>query len=140
MAKKAKAVDGRSGHGVSAMRGNGYDSDAVKGFVDRIENVQDEIDETMNAAKEECAPLREDIAQIKKEAHDAGLPLRELNMAITKRRAMRRIDAMREKLSGEQKDNFDQIEKALGMYRELPLMSAALAAAARNGSAKGATA
>ena len=139
MARKAKTEP--EGHGVSALRGNGYDAEKVQGFVSEIEEAQDEIDAIMDEAKEECVKHREAIADIKKAAHDAGLPRRELNMAIAKRRAMRRIDAMRAKLAEEQRDNFDQIEKALGMYSELPLMGAALAAAAcNNGSAKGATA
>lgn len=137
MARKAKTET--EGHGVSALRGNGYDADKVKGFVSEIEEAQDEIDQIMADAKDDCVKHREAIADIKKAAQDAGLPRKELNMAIAKRRAMRRIDAMRGKLSAEQRDNFDQIENALGMYRELPLMGAALAAAARNGSA-GATA
>lgn len=137
MARKAKTET--EGHGVSALRGNGYDAEKVKGFVSEIEEAQDEIDKIMDAAKDDCVEYRDQIADIKKAAHDAGLPRRELNMAIAKRRAMRRIDAMRSKLDDEQKDNFDQLEKALGQYRELPLMGAALAAAARNGST-GATA
>lgn len=140
MARKAKTETQTEGHGVSALRKNGYDAEKVQGFVDEIEEAQDSIDEIMDKAKDDCVGHREVIADIKKAAHDAGLPRRELNMAIAKRRAMRRIDAMRSKLAPEQQDNFDQIEKALGMYRELPLMGAALAAAARNGSSKGAAA
>lgn len=126
MAKRPKATDGGEATGTEAIRGNGFDKEKTTSFVERIEELQDEIDGLMADAKDECAPKREDIASIKKEAHDAGLPRKELNAVIAKRRVLRRIEARRAKLSEGQQDNFDQIEVALGMFSDTPLGRAAV--------------
>lgn len=114
--------------GVEAIRGNGYDKVMTQEFVDHIEECQATIDEIMQAARDKCAPIREDINGIKKDAHEKGLPRRELNAVLSKRRALAKADAIREKLSDEQKDSFDQIEQALGMLSDLPLGIAAIEA------------
>lgn len=104
-----------------------FDVSKVPSFVERVETVQDEIDDIMEAAREECAPLREDIEEIKKEAHEEfSIPRRELNAKISERRARRKADAIRDRLSPEQQDNFDQMSKALGELAETPLGKAAL--------------
>jgi vacuolar-type H+-ATPase subunit E/Vma4 len=126
---KPKGVDGGEATGVEAIRGNGYDKVMTQEFVDQIEENQATIDEIMQAARDKCAPIREDINAIKKDAHEKGLPRRELNAVLSKRRALAKADAIREKLSAEQQDNFDQIEQALGMLLDTPLGAAAMEAA-----------
>ena len=120
MARQKKATDGKSATGVEALRGAGYDKGITQEIVERIENVQADIDAIMSKAQDECAPLREDIDAIKEEAHNKGLPRLELNAILSKRRALRRAEAIREKLNDEQKDNFDQLEFALDMRDEQP--------------------
>lgn len=124
--KKPKATDGGETTGVEAIRGNGYDPELTREFVDRCEEVQGEIDGIMDAAKAKCAPLREDVAAIKKEANDKGLPRAELNAVLRKRRLLRKADGVRGSLSENQQDNFDQLEQALGMLSDTPLGKAAL--------------
>jgi nucleotide-binding universal stress UspA family protein len=124
VAKNAKEKD-TEGNGVSALRGNGFDKAMVQSFMERIGAVQTNIDEIMAAAKEECAPLREDIAAIKREAHDAGIPRMEFNAVITERRAIARVEAIREKMSEEQADNFDKLKLALGDLADTDLGRAA---------------
>lgn len=126
---KPKGVDGGEATGVEAIRGNGFDPVMTQEFVDRIEENQAAIDEIMAAARDKCSPIREEITAIKKEAHDKGLPRLEFNAEISKRRLLRKAEAIREKLSDEQKDNFDQIEQALGMLLDTPLGAAAMEAA-----------
>jgi hypothetical protein len=125
VAKKAKETE-TDGHGVSALRGNGFDKAMVQDFVKRIDAVQADIDETMHAAKEECAPLYEDIASIKREAHDAGIPRRELNAVISERKALARVDAIRGRMTEEQQSNFDALKLALGELEDTPLGRAAI--------------
>lgn len=139
MAKRAKTETSSEGHGVSAMRGNGFDPDATKGFVEEIEEVQHDIDEIMADAADECAPLYEKIDGIKKRAHDAGLPRKAFNAVLAERKALAKAASHRAKLAADHQTHFDDIKKAIGTFGDLPLGSAALAAAARNGSA-GATA
>ena len=126
---KPKAVDGGEATGVEALRGNGYDPEMTREFVDSIEENQAEIDGIMQAAKDKCAPIRETIAGIKKDAADKGLPRLELNKVLQKRRLLRKADQIRELLSAEQQDNLDQLEQALGMLAETPLGAAAMQAA-----------
>lgn len=113
MAKSAKGTDGKP-TGAEALRGNGFDPEKTRSFVERIEELQAEIDDIMAKAKDEAAPLREDIGEVKKEAHESGLPRKELNAAISKRRLLKKAEAIRANLSEEQQDNLDKIEQALG--------------------------
>lgn len=121
-----KAVDGGEATGVEALRGNGYDPEMTREFVDSIEETQASIDEIMQKAKDKCAPLREDIAGIKKDAADKGLPRLELNAVLRKRRLLRKAEEVRALLSDEQADNLDQLEQALGMLKDTPLGRAAM--------------
>ncbi len=130
MAKRVKATDGKEATGVSALRGNGFDPEKVQDFVKRIESCQADIDEIMQDAKNDCAPHREDIDAIKDEAHNAGLPRRALNAVISKRRAERRAEEIREKLNEEQQSDFDKLLLALGDLAETDLGKAALEKAA----------
>lgn len=126
MARRAQKEANVSGHGTSALRGNGYDKEQVQSFVDRVERVQGDIDDKMKAAKELCEPHRIDIKLIKKEAKGAGIPLKEFNAILSKRRKLAAAEAIRDKLTDEQQDNFDQLESALGMFGDTPLGTAAL--------------
>jgi hypothetical protein len=122
MAKKASA--GGEGH-------NSFDPKNVPQYVRRVEEVQAQIDDIMAAARDEAAPLREDIAAIKKEAHDThSIPRMELNVAIAQRRDWRRAEARRTRLSGPQQDNLDSIQHELGGFGDTPLGAAAAAKAA----------
>lgn len=124
MARKAKAVDEEITGGKAT---NGFDAEKVGPYVDRIENLQDEIDGIMLEAREKCEPLRADIAGIKKDSREEdSIPARELNSVIRKRRLLRKADGVRESLSEEQQQNFDDMEKALGMLADTPLGGAAL--------------
>lgn len=129
MAKKPKMTDDAP----SAPRPagpNSYDRDVVLAIVESVEDVQAQIDKIMQAAKDECAPLREDIAEIKKSANeDDGLPRKELNSILQKRRLLRKAEDVRNKLSTEQQDEFDNLEHALGMLSDTPLGQAAISAA-----------
>jgi len=122
---KRKDKDGADGG--SARRGDGYDSEAVKSFVERIETVQGEIDEIRQAAKDECQPHREDIEAIKKEAHDAGISRAALNAKLQERRLRRKADSVRGNLTEQVQDNFDQLSKALGDFGSTELGKAAAA-------------
>jgi hypothetical protein len=65
---------------------NGYDADALIGFVQRIESLQSEIDQEAAEFKERCAPFREDMKQVRREAHDAGIGKQEFAAVIRRRR------------------------------------------------------
>ncbi|MBX3490874.1 hypothetical protein [Parvibaculum sp.] len=129
MAKKGKAASGEPQGGVKAPTpgSNGYDKKKLEGYVSECEEAQTEIDEIMQAAKDKCAPLREQIADIKKAANeDDGIPRKEFNAVLQERRLRRKADGVRDKLSAEQQDQFDLMKQALGMLADTPLGQAAM--------------
>lgn len=82
-------------------------------FVDRVLNVQADIDAIMDKAKEECEPLREDIKVIKGEALDAGFQKKVFNTYISRRKDLLKIEKRRMNLDEEHRDNLDQMTFAL---------------------------
>lgn len=106
---------------------NGFDSDVVKRLVADHEDLQAQIDEIMSEAQNKCAPLREEQADVKKEAHEAGIPRQEFNSVLRERRLLAKADGVRAGLDADKQDNFDRIKHALGMLADLPLGQAALA-------------
>lgn len=102
----------------SAVRGNGYDPDAVKSFVARIETVQAEIDEINTQAQLDCGPKREDLAAIKKEATDAGIPRNALAAALRERRLRKKADGIRDDLSKDDQGSLRQHQGRAGRVRQ----------------------
>lgn len=113
-----------------AVRSNGYDPEAVKSFVARIENLQGEIEELREAFKSDCEPLKEDIKVVKEEAEYAGIPKKELNKVLSARALAQKIEKQRGKLEPHEKTNYDNLMLALGGLKDLPLGIAALGKAA----------
>lgn len=120
MAKSAKESATESTGTISAETAK-----TAKSFLERIESVQADIDKIKADAAEECAPLYDDIASIKREAHDAGIPRREFNSLISERKLLKKAEALRASLSEDQQHNFDQMKLALGDLAETELGRAA---------------
>lgn len=97
----------------------------LRQLLDRIANVQKEIDGVMDAAKGECSPLREDIAAIKKEANEKGFSRKEFNALVRKDRLERQIKAIPSQLDADQQDRYEDMLHALGELAETPLGQAA---------------
>jgi len=125
MAKNVKQQNGQDGHGVSAIRGNGYDPEAVKGFVDRIENLNGDLATMKGEFMAECKVVHGDIKSVLDEAKNAGIPKKELKQAIKRRALTLKIGELRDELEGEQVDNYDAILLALGDIADTPLGRAA---------------
>lgn len=132
MAKKKDAaqgepsVDKETGKKVHAGR-NGYDAKKLTGYCEEIEGQQAKIDAIMQEAKDKCAPMREEITAIKKAANENdGIPRREFNAVLQVRKLDRKSEQVRETLSEEQQDEFDQMCLALGMLADTPLGQAAM--------------
>lgn len=99
----------------------------LQGFLDRVMEVYGEIDVVMADAKRACAPHREDLKQIKKEANEAGFPAKELNTLIKKHRLEHQIEHIADEFDDEQKERFEDMLHALGELKDLPLGEAAAA-------------
>jgi len=99
----------------------------LRDFLDRIMEVQGEVDTIMKNAKTACSPLREDMAQIKKEANEAGFTAKEFNTLIRKARLEHKIEHIADEMDDEQKERFEDMLHALGELKDLPLGEAAAA-------------
>jgi uncharacterized protein (UPF0335 family) len=129
MAKNVKPVDGKTdGHGVSALRGNGYDPEAVKAFVSRIENLNGDLATEKSEFMTRCKVIHGDLKVVYDEAKDTGIPKKELKKAVKRRALLASVEKLRDDLEGEQQDNYDKILLALGDLG--PLGEAAIKAAA----------
>ena len=131
MAKRAKKEkDGDStGHGVSAIRGNTFDKEMAAAFVDRLLNLNDDLlgeqSKYMTAAK----VIRGDMNEVYKEAKDAGIKKKALSGYVQKKILEKRIENIREKLEGEDQDDYDNLMQALGDFGDTALGQAAIASA-----------
>lgn len=110
-----------------AKKANGYSQDQIKRFVSQVENLQDEIDKVMDAAKEECQPHREEMRQVFKDAGEEGINVKALRKAVAARRAEKKVEKAREELKTLDRDAYDAIRHLLGDLEETPLGKAALA-------------
>lgn len=104
---------------------NGFDPDITKSFVERVENLQGEIDAIMEKAREACQPMRDDIKEVIKEAAAAGYAKKPFRALISKRRKLSQAEAIGSELNDDQKETLEQMQHALGMLSDLPLGEAA---------------
>jgi uncharacterized protein (UPF0335 family) len=108
---------------------NGFDPALLKGFVQRIDTLKDEMASAKGAYMKRARECREDINDILTEAKDKGIPKKELKAVLKARDYQRKADAARDDLEGDAQDTFDAIAHALGGLGDTPLGQAALAAA-----------
>lgn len=81
----------------------------------------------MQNAKAQCAPHRENIDAIKKEANEAGFPRKEFNTLVRKERLELKLERVAENLDGEQGERYEDMLHALGQLGDTPLGQAAAA-------------
>lgn len=104
-------------------RSNGYDPVAVKSFVERFEN----LDEQLEEVKEEH---KADLKILKQEAKDSGIPMKALTRLLKERKEKRKLGSTYADLM----DQVDGLKHALGDFGNTALGQAAISAAA-NGEA-----
>ena len=107
---------------------NGYNATQLQSFIDRIRSCQSEIDAIMANAQDACAPHRDDIAAIKKEAAEAGFSKTEFATVLRKLRLEDRLEVVAAKLDEDQKTNYELMIEALDGLAGTPLGDAAAAA------------
>lgn len=113
--------------------GNGFDKKVVQGYIDRVENLKEEIASIMGTAMNEAKSLHEDIAEVFKEAKSNGIPLKALKAQLK----LRKLDRDKEKvvagLDEEDAESLEKIQHALGLLADTPLGGAAMKAAEARG-------
>ncbi len=83
----------------------------AKALADRIEVLQIEIEDQQEACREACKPMRDDIAEIWKEAKGGELPEKSMRAYMKLRTAQRKTLA---KLNSHERAAFDNLREALG--------------------------
>lgn len=107
--------------------GNGFDPNVVKGYVDRVERLLDDIESERGSFMAKCKSIREDIALVVQEAKDQhGVPKKEFKAVIKARELEAKAERIRDDLEAESQETFDQIRHALGDLADLPLGAAVL--------------
>jgi hypothetical protein len=95
------------------LRSNGFDPEALAGFIKWVESLQAQIDELALEYKEKAAPYREKIAEIKREAQDQGIPKAELAAVLRKRRLEYKAAHVGDKLDLAERANFNEMIESL---------------------------
>lgn len=131
-AKLAKDDDGKVLADLSKPNSSGA---KLRNFLDRIHEVQSNIDAVMNKAKLACEPHREDIKEICREASEAGFSAKEFKTLVRKERLDHRLENIAENLDDAQKERFEDMLAALAVLKEQmgDLGAAALDAAQKGG-------
>src|SRR5580765_788351 len=112
-----------------ALAGNGIDPDIADNYVQRIEQLADDIATLQAENAERCQNIREDVKEVYHDAFEAGLAPKPLKALIKVRELSRKQHAVRKKLDLDQLAEFEQLVEALGEFAETPLGAAAMAAA-----------
>lgn len=108
---------------------NGYDKDTLVNYIERIENLQNEIDSERGTSMQKCKTLRADKKEVYGEAKEAGFDSKALKVLIENRGLQKKIDANIAALEADQQDAHDRMIGALGDLANLPLGQAAIARA-----------
>lgn len=105
-------------------------NDDAADYVKRVENIDRQVEDIMDAAREECVDLKLDRNQIFKDAKSAGHSVKVIKAAVKQRKAQRKMDADINRLSLSDRDRVEMIIHALGDLAGTPLGAAAVQAAA----------
>lgn len=103
---------------VDTVAKKGSNVGSLADFVSRIENLQSDIDTIMGDAQDECAPLRDNIKEVKDEAASAGIGKRELNAVISQRRKIAKAIQAPKSLNEDQLAAFNTF---IGDLKDTPL-------------------
>lgn len=124
-AAEAEAKPKRRGRRkVAFAKTNGYDPEKLKSYVDRLDRLNDELEEQSGA-------LRKDMKEVYEEAADqAGIPTKLLKLVYRQHRFELKRQKKIAELESDERQNLEQLEAALGSFKDTPLGEAALAAAA----------
>ena len=104
------------------------DGAKLRGYLDRVRNVQKEIDKIMDRAKLDAGAYRDDLKELKREANEAGFARREFNAICRKARLEDRIEHIADGFDEDAKQRYDDMVASLGEYADTPLGRAALQA------------
>lgn len=108
-----------------ALRGSNFEPEITKGFVDRLERLNDDIQAEKDLCKEQCIPIKADIAEVMDEAEEAGIPPDLLKGALKRRKLQRQAEKVEDKFLGMRKDQYHALLMSLGELGQAALDKAA---------------
>jgi uncharacterized protein (UPF0335 family) len=110
---------------------NGFKGDLLRGYINRVENMETEIGSVMGTAMREVKTLRDDIKEIFSEAKENGVPTKALKAELKLRKLDRDKNKVIAGLAEEDADTLELIQEALGDFASSPLGAAAVSRAER---------
>jgi hypothetical protein len=108
---------------------NGFDPKTAKQFLGDINRLEAEMESKKGEYMAWCKRQRELINGIYDRAKDSGIPKRPLKAYVKRAVLLKRADAIVDVLEEDDQDLFEQLEEALGDYKDTPLGQAAMKAA-----------
>jgi uncharacterized protein (UPF0335 family) len=105
---------------------NGFNSDLLRGYITRVENMETEIGSVMGTAMREVKTLRDDIKEILAEAKENGIAPKALKAELKLRKLDRDKNKVMAGLAEEDADTLELIQEALGDFASSPLGAAAV--------------
>jgi len=86
----------------------------AKPYLERIENIHEELESLRGTYMSECKALREDIRDIITEAKDKGVPPKALRRLVEHRKLEKRQGELAAGLDEEEAEAFERLVEALG--------------------------
>jgi len=105
---------------------NGFDPKTANQFLSDIRRLEAEMESKKGEYMAWCKRQRELINGIYDRAKDSGIPKRPLKTYVKRAKLLERAEALIEGLEEEDQDLFEQLEEALGDYKDTPLGQAAM--------------
>jgi hypothetical protein len=105
---------------------NGYDANALNGFLAQIAEVDDELMSLKGEYMAACKAPRQKIKSILAEVREGGVNLTAFREILTRHRDARRAERRIADLEADDLDAYSMMEQALGEFGNTPLGQAAL--------------
>lgn len=93
---------------------NQVDKEALSTAVKEILEVESAIESDKGSYMAKCATNREKIKEIKQGARDNGVPTKELNAVLKRKKLMDQVEAVVSNMDEDEAELVDQMELALG--------------------------
>jgi uncharacterized protein (UPF0335 family) len=110
----------------NARLSNGFKPEQIKGYLDEIDDADDELDRLKGEHMQRCKRPRQQIKETIREAKDAGINTRALRVVIADHRAKRKLERRVNEMEADDADDYAAMQDALGEFGDTPLGAAAL--------------
>lgn len=108
---------------------NGYDTGLAEEFLERVENIEKDMESERGAYMAKCKSFREDIKTVLSEAEGEGFSPKVLKIILQERKLIKKIKDAPNGLDIDATSQYDALTTALGAFQDTELGTAALDAA-----------